>query len=277
MKFWIERGSMTAAQAILYALEVCAIGAVATLIVSRSKLLAGWVAFLATATAGGFGFYAAAATLLGKPGEALTLPLPPQWGSVLRFDVDGLSAIFVGLIAAISILAAFYAIQYMQHYKEYGVARFYPYCLLFVGGMYGIVTLTDTMWYFCAFWQLMTLSSYALVRYENKKSENVRAAYKYLVMMELACVLIMVGSGLVAAHAPGQATPYDFDAMRANLPALLKTGGSAVAWAFALFLVGFGIKAGMWPFGQMWLPDAHPAAPSPVSAMLSGVMIKTGV
>ena len=58
---------------------------------------------------------------------------------------------------------------------------------------------------------------------------------------------------------------------------MLSTRPGATALAFALFLVGFGIKMGMWPFGQFWLPDAHPAAPSPVSAMLSGVMIKTGV
>jgi formate hydrogenlyase subunit 3/multisubunit Na+/H+ antiporter MnhD subunit len=58
---------------------------------------------------------------------------------------------------------------------------------------------------------------------------------------------------------------------------MLSSKPGATALAFALFLVGFGIKMGMWPFGQFWLPDAHPAAPSPVSAMLSGVMIKTGV
>ena len=70
---------------------------------------------------------------------------------------------------------------------------------------------------------------------------------------------------------------YDFDTVSANLPALLHAQPVLTAAAFALFLVGFGIKMGMWPFGQIWLPDAHPAAPSPVSAMLSGVMIKTGV
>jgi len=70
---------------------------------------------------------------------------------------------------------------------------------------------------------------------------------------------------------------YDFDTVSANLPLMLSTRPIATAFAFALFLVGFGIKMGMWPFGQVWLPDAHPAAPSPVSAMLSGVMIKTGV
>ena len=69
---------------------------------------------------------------------------------------------------------------------------------------------------------------------------------------------------------------YDFDAIGHGMPALLQTAGHGRR-GLALFLIGFGIKAGMWPFGQLWLPAAHPAAPSPVSALLSGVMIKTGV
>ena len=83
---------------------------------------------------------------------------------------------------------------------------------------------------------------------------------------------------VTGAAASGAASlKYDFDTVSANLPLLLSARPGATALAFALFLVGFGIKMGMWPFGQFWLPDAHPAAPSPVSAMLSGVMIKTGV
>ena len=100
-------------------------------------------------------------------------------------------------------------------------------------------------------------------------------------MMQIACAATMVGAELLAvtgAAAQGSAhLKYDFDTVSANLPILLSTRPIATTLAFALFLVGFGIKMGMWPFGQVWLPDAHPAAPSPVSAMLSGVMIKTGV
>ncbi len=99
--------------------------------------------------------------------------------------------------------------------------------------------------------------------------------------MQIACAATLIGAQLLAG-AGGSATPapgpkYDFDTVSANLPALLRAQPVLAASAFALFLVGFGIKMGMWPFGQFWLPDAHPAAPSPVSAMLSGVMIKTGV
>jgi hydrogenase-4 component B len=119
------------------------------------------------------------------------------------------------------------------------------------------------------------LPGYVLIRFEYKQEQNRRASRKFLIMMQLACAAIMVGAALLA---PGRgALRFEFDSVSANLPGLLSTHPGTAALAFTLFLVGFGIKMGMWPFGQMWLPDAHPAAPSPVSAMLSGVMIKTGV
>jgi formate hydrogenlyase subunit 3/multisubunit Na+/H+ antiporter MnhD subunit len=100
-------------------------------------------------------------------------------------------------------------------------------------------------------------------------------------MMQVACAATMVGAWFLAVAGPaatgGANLKYDFDTVSANLPAMLQGKPFDTGVAFFLFLVGFGIKMGMWPFGQFWLPDAHPAAPSPISAMLSGVMIKTGV
>ena len=169
----------------------------------------------------------------------------------------------------------------MRHYQDYGVARYYPYFLSFLAAMYGLLSTTDMMWFFFIFWQMMTLPGYALIRYEHRKHDSVRAANKYLIMMQIACAATMAGAEVIAvtgAAARGSVNlMYDFDTVSSNLPLLLATRPEATAIAFALFLIGFGIKMGMWPFGQVWLPDAHPAAPSPVSAMLSGVMIKTGV
>jgi formate hydrogenlyase subunit 3/multisubunit Na+/H+ antiporter MnhD subunit len=137
------------------------------------------------------------------------------------------------------------------------------------------------MWFFFIFWQLMTLPGYALIRFEHRKRENIWAANKYLIMMQIACIATMIGAELLAVTGKsvsgGTSLKYDFDTVSANLPLLLAVRPGTTALAFGLFLIGFGIKMGMWPFGQVWLPDAHPAAPSPVSAMLSGVMIKTGV
>lgn len=273
---------MTAPSATIIAIAVCAGGAVLSIVASRNKTAAGWIAFAATTASAALAFYAAARTLVIGVDPAQTFFVLPQWGSALRIHVDGLSAFFLGLVAAIAVPASLYSIGYMPHYREYGAAAYYPHLLLFVAGMYGIVTTTDLMFVFFGFWQLMTLPSFVLIRYEFRKPENVRAANRYLIMMELACFLVMAGAWLLAGHAnmasahEGLAR-FDFDALSARLPVLLQGSGAAASVVLVLLLVGFGVKAGMWPFGQMWLPDAHPAAPSPVSALLSGVMIKTGI
>ncbi len=269
-------------QSVLAAILVCMVGGVLVLFVSRSKTIAGWFALVVTG--------ASAVLILSAVGKVLTSgPSPhaaafweiPSIGFVLRLYVDGLTAVFLLLTVLIAVPAAFYSIRYMRHYKEYGVARYYPYFLLFLAAMYGLLSTTDMMWFFFIFWQMMTLPGYALIRYENKRPGTVRAANKFLIMMQLACAATMVGAEVLAvngAAARGSVNlMYDFDTVSSNLPLLLSGQPVATAFAFALFLIGFGVKMGMWPFGQVWLPDAHPAAPSPVSAMLSGVMIKTGV
>jgi hydrogenase-4 component B len=272
---------MTPELSVLTAILVCISGAVLTLVVSRNKAVAGWFAFIVTSLTAVLIFSAVATVLTSgpslHPAEFWSLP---KFGFALRIHVDGLSAIFLMLAAFIAVPSSFYSIVYMRSYGEYGAARYYPHLLLFIAAMYGLLSTTDMMWFFFIFWQLMTLPGYALIRYENRKPENVRAANKFLIMMEIACAATMIGAELLAttgASAAGVALKYDFDSVSANLPALLNAHSGVTILAFGLFLIGFGIKMGMWPFGQIWLPDAHPAAPSPVSAMLSGVMIKTGV
>ncbi len=273
---------LTPEKAVVASIIICLAGAVLTLLVSRSKGLAGWIAFLFTATTSALIFYAVRHVLLfGPSAHAAAFWAMPKIGFALRVYVDGLTAIFLTVAALVALPASFYSITYMRHYKEYGVARYYPYFLVFLAAMYGLLSTTDMMWFFFIFWQMMTWPGYALIRYEWKKKENIRAANKYLVMMQIACAATMIGAELLAVAGMSAthnvSVKYDFDTVSSKLPMLLASEPGAVALAFFFFLVGFGIKMGMWPFGQIWLPDAHPAAPSPVSAMLSGVMIKTGV
>jgi hydrogenase-4 component B len=273
---------MTSTEMILYAIGISCAGGLLVGFFSRSKVLAGWINFLVTTAAATFALYGAATTLLHGPSPAATIYALPQYGSALRISVDGLSAVFLGLIATIAILSSFYSIRYMDHYHDYGVGRFYPYFQFFIAGMYGIVTTTDLMVFFCFFWQMMTLPSYMLIRYESKKHANVRAANRYLWMMEISCFLVMLGSYILAGKMPltingEMLMRFDFDAIRQQSSTLGAVSGGTGILTLLLFLIGFGIKTGVWPFGQMWLPDAHPAAPSPVSALLSGVMIKTGI
>jgi formate hydrogenlyase subunit 3/multisubunit Na+/H+ antiporter MnhD subunit len=272
---------MTPEQAVILAIVLCIAGAGLTLLVSRNKTAAGWLAFAFTLVTAVLMITAVVRVLHSGPGHPQAFSVAPQIGLVLRIYVDGLTAVFLLLSALVAVPAALYSVVYMRHYEGYSVARYYPYFLLFLAAMYGLVSTTDMMWFFFVFWQLMTLPGYALIRFEHKKPGNLRAANKYLLMMQIACAATMVGAELLAvtgATAAGSAgVKYDFDAVSANLPVMLSTRPGVTTLAFALFLAGFGIKMGMWPFGQFWLPDAHPAAPSPVSAMLSGVMIKTGV
>ena len=269
-------------KAVVAAILLCFAGAVLTLGIARLKTLAGWLAFAVTAATAGLIFAAVGRVLVAGPSpEPATFWAMPAIGFALRVHVDGLTAIFLLLAALVALPASLYSIAYMKHYGDYGVARYYPYFLLFLAAMYGLVSTTDMMWFFFIFWQMMTLTGYALIRFDKRKPENIRAANKYLMMMQIACAATMIGAELLAgAGTPangGAALKYDFGTVSANLPLLLRARPGMTALAFGLFLVGFGIKMGMWPFGQVWLPDAHPAAPSPVSAMLSGVMIKTGV
>ncbi len=272
---------MTPEQSVIVAIVICIAGAILTLPVSRNRMVAGWLAFGVTAVTAVIILSAAAHVLASGAGRQAEFPVIPQIGLVLRIYVDGLTAIFLMLAAVIALPASLYSIAYMRNYESYSVRRYYPWFLLFLAAMYGLVSTTDMMWFFFIFWQMMTLPGYALIRFENRKPANIRAANKYLLMMQIACAATMAGAELLAvsgAATSGSASlRYDFDTVSANLPALLSSRPGLTALAFGLFLIGFGIKMGMWPFGQLWLPDAHPAAPSPVSAMLSGVMIKTGV
>ena len=264
------------------AIVTCVAGALLTLIVSRNKVVAGWAAFAVTATTAFFILSAVVKVFVAGPSaQPAAFWAIPRIAFALRIHVDGLTAIFLTLAAVIAVPASFYSIQYMRHYTEYGVARYYPYFLVFLAAMYGLLSTTDMMWFFFIFWQMMTLPGYALIRYESKKPASVRAANRFLAMMQIACAVTMVGAELLAvagsAVTQNAGLKYDFDTVSSKLPALLSAEPGAAALAFGFFLVGFGIKMGMWPFGQFWLPDAHPAAPSPMSSMLSGVMIKTGV
>jgi hydrogenase-4 component B len=273
---------LTPENAVVAAILICLGGALLTLLTARWRTLASWLAFFMVAASAVLVFYAVGRVLTtGASPRPVTFLAMPAFGFSLRLYVDGLSSMFLMLAALIALPAAFYSIAYMRHYPTYSLARYYPFLLLFLAAMYGLVSTTDMMWFFFIFWQLMTLPGYALIRFESGNAANRRAANKYLIMMQIACVATMAGAEMLAvggASATGSpALKYDFDSISATLPRLLAERGGLVTLAFGCFLVGFGIKMGIWPFGQIWLPDAHPAAPSPVSAMLSGVMIKTGV
>ena len=273
---------MSPVQAILAAWGICILGALVTLCVPRHKVLSGSLAFAATAISSLLAIAAAAQTLLRGAVPAVTLWSVPRLGSALRLEIDGIAAVFLLLIATLALAALLYSIKFLDHYQSYHPRRFYPPLLLFLAGMYGLVCVTDQMLFLGALWQLMTWPSFVLIRYEFRKPEHCRAAWRYLIMMEIACLLVMLGTALLAQGpaAPAGGEPlasFDLGTLRQGLPHLLSSRPGLVTIAFLLFLLGYGIKAGLWPFGAIWLPGADASAPPPVGSLLSGVTIKLGI
>ena len=181
--------------------------------------------------------------------------------------LDPLSAFFLLPILVVSPLAAVYGGGYLMAYRgRKSLAASWLFFNLFVAGMI-MVVIARTALVFLMSWEIMSLSAYFLVTFEDEKAEARRAGWIYLVATHLgaACLLAMF---LILG---GRAGGLDFDAFG-------RLADQGPVWSgviFVLALVGFGAKAGLVPI-HVWLPEAHPAAPSHVSALMSGVMIKMG-
>ncbi|MCL5031207.1 MAG: hypothetical protein M1480_19560 [Bacteroidetes bacterium] len=185
------------------------------------------------------------------------------------FRLDALSAFFVIIISVGSLLAAVYSIGYLKHYdeKKYSFSSFYFFFGVLAASMLLVVVVQNAI-LFLIVWELMSVSSFFLVGFENEKEEVRKAGIYYLISMQIGA------SFLIAAFAwlSSLTGSYDFNTYKN----ILGTQGTVSIILFLLFFIGFGTKAGFVPF-HTWLPRAHPAAPSGVSAIMSGVMIKTGI
>lgn len=192
-----------------------------------------------------------------------TLPIGLPWIGA-RFRLDALSAFFMGVVDLGAAAASLYAIGYGAHEKEPG--RILPFFPAFVAGM-NCVVLADDAFTFLVGWEFMSLASWALVLADHRAEENRRAAFVYLVMASFGAIALLLAFGFMAGPAGG----YDFASIAAAHRADWITGV-----ALGLALVGAGSKAGLAPL-HVWLPLAHPAAPSHVSALMSGAMTKVAV
>ena len=133
---------LTPEQAVLVSLLTCIAGALLTLLVSRSKLVAGWLAFaITTGTAILILSAVFKVLLIGPSAHPAAFWAMPKFGFALRIYVDGLTAVFLLLAALIAVPASFYSILYMRIYRDYSVARYYPYFLLFLAAMYGLLSI----------------------------------------------------------------------------------------------------------------------------------------
>jgi hydrogenase-4 component B len=199
----------------------------------------------------------------GAPTETLVLPIGLPWIGA-HFQIDALSSFFLCVVNLGGALASLYALGYGKH--ERAPERVLPFYPLFLAAM-NLVVIADDAFTFLFSWEFMSLSSWALVVAHDKVAENVRAGYIYLVMASFGTLALLLAFGLLA----GPDGAYGFDAIRASQHAPAFTG-----LVLILVLLGAGSKAGLVPL-HAWLPLAHPAAPSHVSGLLSGVMTKVAV
>lgn len=183
----------------------------------------------------------------------------------LTFAMDALASFFLVVIFAVSSVAALYSFHYMDDPdRARRTAAHYLFFGLLVAAM-ALVVVADGMIAFLISWELMTLASFFLVVHDHEDAENRRAGYLYFVFSHVGAMFIFAAFGLIFASTGS----FGF------------TGAEGMTEAtkilvFVLALIGFGSKAGLFPV-HFWLPHAHPAAPSHISALMSGVMIKTGV
>jgi hydrogenase-4 component B len=193
----------------------------------------------------------------------LALPLGlPMVGA--HFRVDALAAFFLAVINLGGAVTSLYALGYGRH--EPAPMRVLPFYPVFLGAM-NLVVLADDAFAFLVAWEFMSLASWALVMANHRSPENARAGFLYLMMASFGTLCLLLMFGVLAGLQGG----YAFASMREAHPA----GGMALL-AVVLALIGAGSKAGLVPL-HVWLPLAHPAAPTHVSALLSGVMTKVGI
>lgn len=200
---------------------------------------------------------------IGGPAESWVLPIGlPDLPFHLR--IDSLSGVFLLLLGATSVGTSLFGAGYFRAGQGTAPGLLCLQYHVFLASM-GLVFLADDAYSFMVAWEMMALASYFLVTSQHRIPEIRRAGFLYFVIAHIGALAILLSFGLLQ----GGRWELTFDAMRA---ATLAPGWATLA--FLLALLGFGAKAGLVPL-HVWLPEAHPAAPSPVSALMSGVMLKT--
>ena len=205
--------------------------------------------------------------LFGLP-EGLIYTWNGIFGEV-PFIIDILSAFFIIIISFVSFLCILYSNGYMKPYENKS-KKYTSHCffLPMLTASMLLVTVVQNALFFLIVWELMSLSSFFLVIFEDDKKEVLSAGVKYLIYMHISVIFIIALMALMSVKAGS----YDFETFK-NI--FIKQPYLKDIVFFFAFL-GFGTKAGFVPMHN-WLPDAHPAAPSHISAVMSAVMIKTGL
>ena len=251
---------------LILSVEILLVGALAALLVKDNYKLK--ICSIFTLFASLTALYPAGFVLFTGKALSGSFPSTPLFGEI-AVTMDPLSAVFTAVISIMSLLGVIYANGYMKPYLNKGMhtSSHCFFLMLLIASMLGVVTVQNGL-AFLIVWELMSLSSFFLVIFEGEKKNVLKAGIKYLVYMHFSVIFIIAMIAMLA-NASGS---FGFE----NFMETVSQNPQLANIAFLLGFVGFGIKAGFVPFHN-WLPDAHPAAPTHVSGIMSGVMIKTGI
>lgn len=206
------------------------------------------------------------AVILGGEQEVFLLTFGKNMN--IFFSVDNVSRLFAVVVTVVWMLAGFYAFEYMKHEKE--EKRYFGFYLLVFGVLYALVFAGNMVTYYL-FYEMMTLLSMPLVLH-SKTKEAIMGGLKYLFYSLFGAYMVLFGIYFLNKYA----LTLNFTAGGAlDMQAVAGNEGILLVAAFAM-IVGFGVKAGMFPL-HAWLPTAHPVAPAPASAVMSGIIVKMGV
>lgn len=249
----------------LYSLLAAAVVVTVALFVTPLKYKV-WVATAVIATAAIAAISLAVMALGGD--EVMLAKLTTLLGAE-SIAVDKLSSLFLIIISIASVATVLYSKGYVEGYlKRFSSAHISLHytALVFLVISMMVVVMSSGGFSFLFAWELMTIASFVLILFEADRQEVRRAALNYLVMMHIGFMFLVIGFVLLynVTGSANFSAIMEYFKVEAPLP------------LFVILFIGFGMKAGLFPM-HIWLPEAHPAAPSHVSAIMSGVMIKTGV
>ncbi|MCX7872259.1 MAG: proton-conducting transporter membrane subunit [Verrucomicrobiae bacterium] len=231
----------------------------------RASLVRG-IGALSIIAGSAFGIISGFRTVILNLNENLIFDWSIPW-SKFHIGIDPLSGWFLIPICLLAFLASIYGFAYDKHEESYFSANFsWSMFIVLLLSMVMVVLARDGVLFFMA-WEVMALGSFFLVIREHNQNASQKAAFIYLVATHIGTIFILI-LFLLEATTTGS---FDFNKWAQNSGNV--TGASAL---FMLAVIGFGTKAGFIPL-HIWLPEAHPAAPSYISALMSGVMIKTGI
>ncbi len=250
---------------VLCSLGILIISGILSLSLNRSARSSNYIGAAGAVLACVTGIISLITVCTSRLDTVLSIPWPVPYGTFC-ISVDALGALFLFLILIVAAVSALYGIDYLKHYygkRNIGSAWFSFNVL--VAGMILVVLARNAVLFLVA-WELMSVSSFFLVLFDREKKEAAKAGMVYLIATHIGTLFLMVMFILLAKNSGS----FDFSSWQ---PAFTGIMPSII---FLCALAGFGTKAGFMPM-HIWLPEAHPAAPSHVSAVMSGVMIKMGI